>query len=56
MRGFKSAVTVYARKQRINFDWQPLFHCRVINSIQDLENITFYIENNVKNWKSKNFN
>jgi putative transposase len=53
VRGFKSAVTVYARKQRINFDWQPLFHCRVINSIQDLENIKLYIENNVKNWRNK---
>lgn len=50
IRGFKSSVTTFARKNEITFNWQSSFHCRVINSIQDLENIALYIENNVKNW------
>lgn len=51
VRGFKSSVTTFARKNHLSFDWQPSFHCRVIQSIDDLERVSVYIENNVKNCK-----
>ncbi len=53
IRGFKSSVTTHARKNRMEFDWQPSFHCRVINSIDDLERVSLYIENNVKKENQK---
>ena len=53
IRGFKSSVTTFARKNEITFNWQSSFHCRVIQSINDLEKVNLYIENNVKNWRNK---
>jgi putative transposase len=53
IRGFKSSVTTFARKNQITFNWQSSFHCRVIQSINDLEKINLYIENNIKNHKKK---
>lgn len=53
IRGFKWSVTTFARKNEITFNWQSSFHCRVIQSINDLEKVNLYIENNVKNWRNK---
>lgn len=43
IRGYKSAVTSYARKNGIEFDWQPRFHDHIIRSIDDYHRIEFSI-------------
>ncbi len=54
MRGFKSAVTTYARKNGIeNFQWQPRFYDHIIKHPNAYLNIERYIRNNPKNWKKK---
>jgi putative transposase len=50
IRGFKSAVTSYARKNDIEFEWQPRFHDRIIRTDKELVAIEEYIRNNVTNW------
>jgi REP element-mobilizing transposase RayT len=53
IRGFKSAVTTYARKNNIEFNWQSRFHDHIIRSAADYDRISQYILNNPKNWKGK---
>ena len=55
MRGYKSAVTTYARKNEINFAWQSRFHDHIIRSQDDYERISAYIVNNPKNWVQDKF-
>jgi REP element-mobilizing transposase RayT len=53
IRGFKSAVTTYARKNDIAFNWQPRYHDHIIRSAADYDRISQYILNNPKNWNGK---
>jgi len=53
VRGFKSAITTYAKKNKIEFGWQERFHDHIIRSYEEYLNITNYIKNNPKNWKQK---
>jgi putative transposase len=46
VRGFKSAVTTYARKNHIPFLWQPRFHDQIIWNDCQLIRIRKYIINN----------
>ncbi len=46
IRGYKSAVTTFARKNEIEFDWQPRFHDHIIRSMDDYHRISNYIINN----------
>jgi len=39
IRGFKSAVTIHARKTIPHFAWQPRFHDHIIRDKKSLENI-----------------
>ena len=55
IRGFKSSVTTYARKNNIEFDWQERFHDHVIRNDVEHERIKNYIKNNVVNWKGDKF-
>ncbi len=50
IRGFKSSVTTYARKNNIQFDWQPRFHDRMIRNQAEFNRISNYILNNPMNW------
>ena len=50
VRGFKVAVTTYARKNNIEFDWQPRFHEHIIRSEEDYLKIANYIINNPAKW------
>jgi putative transposase len=52
IRGYKSAVTTYARKNGIEFDWQPRFHDHIIRSMDDYSN---YIINNPVKWQADKF-
>lgn len=55
IRGFKSSVTVFARKNNIDFQWQSLFHDHIIRNEKSFINISNYIINNPINWKEDNF-
>ncbi|NBC56890.1 MAG: hypothetical protein GVY05_01195 [Bacteroidetes bacterium] len=57
IRGFKSAVTTYARKQGdTDFAWQPRYHDHIIRNEQSFKTIAQYILNNPKQWKEDQFN
>jgi hypothetical protein len=55
IRGYKSAVTTYARKNGIAFDWQTRFHDHIIRSIDDYHRISNYIINNPAKWQEDKF-
>jgi putative transposase len=55
IRGFKSAVTVYARKNNIPFQWHGKYHDYLIRNDLELLKIRKYIQNNVKKWKGDRF-
>jgi putative transposase len=55
IRGFKSAVTTYARKNEIEFSWQTRFHDRIISSGHEYERIAEYIIHNPVNWQRDKF-
>lgn len=51
IRGFKSAVTAYARQNNIPFEWQTRYYDRIIRDDDEYDRIEKYIRDNVKNWK-----
>ncbi len=55
IRGFKSAVTTYARKNAIPFGWQARFHDHIIGSSHEYLRIAGYIYGNPQNWKEDKF-
>jgi putative transposase len=54
MRGYKSAVTTFARLKNIRFNWQTKYHDHVIRSFDEYMRITKYIKNNPSNWQKRN--
>lgn len=48
--GLKRAVTMYARRNSINFAWQQRFHDHIIRGTKDGNKIAEYINNNVARW------
>ncbi|MEX6690794.1 hypothetical protein QTN47_25020 [Danxiaibacter flavus] len=54
IRGYKSAVTTFARKNGILFDWQPRYYDHIIRSMDEYERISEYIVNNAYKWAQKN--
>jgi hypothetical protein len=55
IRGYKSAVTIYARKNNIDFNWQPRFHDHIIRTMDDYYKISNYIINNPAKWIEDKF-
>lgn len=55
LRGFKSAVTVFAREQNIVFGWQERFHDHVSKSEAEYHLISNYINANILNWNRDSF-
>jgi REP element-mobilizing transposase RayT len=53
--GLKSALTNYARLNKIQFGWQTRFHDHIIRDQAEMERIATYIENNVANWENDTF-
>jgi REP element-mobilizing transposase RayT len=49
LRGYKSAVTMYARKNGIEFGWQARFHDHIIRDNESYRRIFNYIERNQQN-------
>ncbi len=55
IRGYKSAVTTYARKNNLVFDWQSRFHEHIIRSLDEHHRISQYIRNNPEQWSKDRF-
>ena len=55
MLGFKSAVTTFARKNNLPFDWQPRFHDHIIRNEIAYKRISDYIINNPTLWTEDKF-
>lgn len=55
LRGFKSAVTTFARKNHLEFDWQERFYDHIIRDEDSYQRIKNYILNNQSNWKTDKF-
>ena len=56
IRGYKSAVTTYARKQNIDFQWQSLYYESIIRTDASLNRISHYIKNNPIKWLQDKYN
>lgn len=50
IRGFKSAVTSFAKSNNLDFGWHPRYHDIIIRDEKCLDNVRRYIRNSVKNW------
>lgn len=55
IRGFKSAVTVNARKIHADFAWQPRFHDHIIRNDESFHRISNYILTNPSKWVDDKF-
>jgi len=56
VRGFKSAITTYARKNNIEFAWQANYYDRIIRNEDELHKTREYIINNPINWVNDKHN
>ena len=56
IRGFKSAVTVQAKKINPDFGWQSRFHDHIIRNPKSYDVISQYIIDNPKKWIDDEFN
>jgi len=52
MRGFKSAITMYALDNNIVFGWQSRFYDHIIRDFDEYQRISKYIRNNPDNWEN----
>jgi REP element-mobilizing transposase RayT len=55
IRGYKSAVSSYAKKNNIAFGWQTRFHEHIIRSDENYQIIANYIINNPAKWQEDKF-
>jgi len=56
IRGFKSAVTIQARKMGdLDFNWQSRFHDHIVRNFESFDRIQKYIQNNPKKWEEDCF-
>jgi hypothetical protein len=56
IRGYKSAVTTYARKNNIRFEWHVRYHDHIIRNEEEYLRISNYIKNNPSKWLDDKFN
>jgi len=54
IRGYKSAVTTFARKNNLPFNWQERFYERIIRNADEYYAIKKYILLNIENWEEDN--
>jgi REP element-mobilizing transposase RayT len=55
IRGFKTGVTMYARKLYPVFEWQPRFYEHIIHDCDSLQKIRYYIIHNPENFAKDRF-
>lgn len=53
--GFKRAVTLYGRRNNINFGWQSRYHDHIVRDFNDFNRIGEYIRNNIGKWEEDCF-
>lgn len=53
--GIKREVTLFARRNNLEFDWQSRYHDHIIREMNDMNRIATYIENNVSSWENDCF-
>jgi REP element-mobilizing transposase RayT len=53
VRGFKSAVTMNARRAQVDFQWQARFHDSIIRDYRSFLIVSDYIRDNPANWEKK---
>ncbi len=53
--GFKRTVTLFARRNNIDFGWQRRYHDHIIRGCNDGNKIAEYIDNNVARWSKDCF-
>jgi REP element-mobilizing transposase RayT len=53
IRGYKSAVTTFARINGFSFQWQRNYYDRIIRNEQEYHRISRYIAENPSKWKKK---
>jgi len=51
IRGFKSAVTMEARRKGIPFEWISRYHESIVRNAGDLHFVRSYIRRNVERWR-----
>jgi putative transposase len=51
IRGYKSAVTTYAKKNNLPFKWLPRYYESIVDTKESYDRISRYIRDNPKNWK-----
>lgn len=56
IRGYKSAVTTYTRKNNIRFEWRVRYHDHIIRNEEEYLRISNYIKNNPSKWLDDKFN
>ena len=54
--GFKRAITMFARRNNIDFGWQSRYHDHIIRDAHDGNRIAEYIENNIARWAEDCYN
>lgn len=55
IRGFKSSVSIKARKINHLFSWQSRFHDHIVRDFDAYHRIEHYIQNNPDNWDEDKF-
>lgn len=53
--GLKRAVTIFARRNGIEFGWQGRYHDHIIRGFEDYRKILEYIETNIIRWSNDCF-
>lgn len=53
IRSFKSVVSKHAHRVHADFQWQKLFHDRIIRDRDEFIRVKYYIRNNPKNWEKR---
>jgi REP element-mobilizing transposase RayT len=56
IRAFKSSLKRYSNQNKIQFEWQSLYHDRIIRNDKALNAIRRYIINHPIKWKNDSFN
>lgn len=54
--GYKQSVTMYARRNNIDFGWQARYHDHIIRGTHDGNRIDEYIRTNAARWEADCFN
>ena len=53
--GLKRSITMFARRNGIEFGWQSRYYDHIIRGVQDGNHIAEYIESNIEKWASDCF-